>query len=326
MQNTEEYSGEIVAVEVPDGERSHLAAVYLIIDHGRVAVIDTASNTSVPHILAALARRDVKPEAVEWVILTHLHLDHAGGAGSLMCALPRAKLVVHPIGVPHLVNPVRLWEATVSVYGAEQAFRLYGRLVPVDEARMVAAQEGLELALGERTLCIMEAPGHARHHIVVWDEPSQSFFTGDAFGLSCRKFDVDGRAFIFPTTSFSQFDPHEMLHSIGRMLAFGPRAMFLSHHGRVGDIERLGADTCRLIYAQMAVAEAARGQGLARHVEILAGLEQLVREECVRQQWALDEEASLEELRFDLSLNAQGLGMWLDRSHKRELAARGSAA
>jgi hydroxyacylglutathione hydrolase len=144
--------------------------------------------------------------------------------------------------------------------------------------------------------------------------------------LSCRKFDVDDRAFIFPTTSFSQFDPHEMLDSVGRMLAFSPRAMFLSHHGRVSDIERLGADTCRLIYAQVAVAEAARGQGLARHVDILAGLEQLVREECIRQQWALDEEASLEELRFDLSLNAQGLGMWLDRMHNRELAKRGSAA
>jgi hydroxyacylglutathione hydrolase len=324
MQDIVEHTGEIFTVAVPHGERSHLAAVYLIVDHGRVAVIDTASNVSIPHILAALARLGARPEAVDWVILTHLHLDHAGGAGSLMCALPQARLVTHPNGVAHLANPARLWDAAVSVYGAEQAFRLYGRLVPVDETRMVAAQDGLELALGERTLYVLETPGHARHHIVVWDEPSQAFFSGDAFGLSCRKFDVGGRAFIFPSTPFSQFDPQDMLNSIGRMLAFSPRALFLSHHGQVGDVERLGTDLCRLIHAQVALAQSARGQGLARHVEILAGLEQLVREECTRQQWALDEEASLDELRLDLSLNAQGLGVWLDRVAARE--AQGAAA
>jgi hydroxyacylglutathione hydrolase len=320
VQDIVVYDSDIVAVDAGHHEcRPQFAAIHLIIDNGRVAVIDTVNNTSVPHILAALARLEIPPEAVDWVVLTHLHLDHAGGAGSLMCALPGARLAVHPQGMQHLVEPARLWEKTVEVYGAERTFRLYGCLIPVDASRITVVSDGQELLLGKRRLRVLEAPGHAHHHIAIWDETTQAFFSGDAFGISCRELDADGRSFIFPTTSPDQFDPDAMLATIDRMLEFRPQAMFLSHYGRVTGAERLGADLRRLIHAHVAVAQAARGGGVARHVEILAGLEQIVREECARQQWALDEEASLELLRFDLGLNAQGLGMWLD--HRQHQAA-----
>jgi hydroxyacylglutathione hydrolase len=312
MQDIVVYDDGVVAVDSGYGDRLRLAAVHLVIDNGRVAVIDTATNASVSHILAALARLDIPPEAVDWVILTHLHLDHAGGAGSLMCALPRAQLVAHPLGRRYLVEPTLLWEKSVELYGTERTFRFYGCLIPVDGRRIVDAHDGLELELGERKLRVLEAPGHARDHIVVWDEIAQAFFTGDAFGVSYRELDVDGREFIFPSTSPHQFDPDDMLATIDRMLAFCPQAMYLSHFGRATEVGRLGADLHRLIHAHIAVAHAARGDGVARHVDILSGMEQLVREECARQQWGLDEEAALELLRLDLAFNAQGLGMWLD--------------
>lgn len=293
--------------------RPQLAAVHLVVHDGRAAVVDTGSNAAVPRVLGALAALGVAPEAVEWVMLTHIHLDHAGGAGSLMCALPEAKLLVHPRGERHMIDPARLWEGTAAVYGAERAFELYGHLVPVPAERIVPASDGLEFDLGARRFRVFDTPGHALHHICIWDAGAQAFFTGDAFGLSYRELDVDGRAFVVPTTTPTQFDPEAMHASIDRLLSMRPQAMYLTHYGRVVDVERLGADLHRLIDTMVAVARAARGDGVARHVEILAGLEQVMREETARQNWALDEEQALELLRMDLELNAQGLGVWLDR-------------
>lgn len=305
------YTDGVHAVDSGYG-RPQLAAVHVVVDEGRAAIVDTGTNASVPRVLGALAALGVAPEAVDWVVLTHIHLDHAGGAGSLMCALPHARLVVHPRGLRHMIDPGRLWDATCAVYGAERAYALYGRLVPVPAERIVAATDGLELPLGRRHFRIFDTPGHARHHVCIWDDYAQAFFTGDTFGLSYRELDVDGRAFILPTTTPTQFDPDAMHASIDRMLAMQPQAMYLTHYSRVTEVDRLGADLHRLIDTMVAVAQAARGDGVARHVEILAGLEQIMREEAGRQNWALNEEETLELLRMDLELNAQGLGVWLD--------------
>lgn len=300
--------------------RPGLAAIHLIIHQGQAAIVDTGTNASVPRVLSALAAAGIVPDKVAWVMLTHIHLDHAGGAGSLMCAFPEAKLLVHPRAVRHMIDPTRLWDATAAVYGAEQAFALYGRLAPVAQERIVSATDGLEVAMGERRFRVLDAPGHARHHICIWDEAARAFFTGDAFGLSYRELDVDGRASVFPTTSPSQFDPDAMHATIDRLLAAAPEAMYLTHYSRVTDVARLGADLHRLIDTEVAVARAARGEGVARHVEILAGLEQIVREEADRQGWSLPEDKVFELLRLDLDLNAQGLGVWLDESRVTEPA------
>ena len=299
--------------------RDGLAAIHLVIHHGQAAIIDTGTNASVPRVLAALAAAGVEPANVAWVMLTHIHLDHAGGAGSLMCALPNAKLVVHPRGVRHMVDPTRLWEATSAVYGAEQTFAMYGRLAPVAEERIVPATDGLELEMGTRRFTIIDSPGHARHHICIWDHTASAFFTGDTFGLSYRELDVDGRAFVFPSSTPTQFDPDALHASIDRMMSFGPQAMYLTHYSRVTDVERLAGDLHRLIDTQVAVAQAARGDGVARHVEILAGLEQIVREDAERQGWILAEDDYMEVLRLDLELNAQGLGVWLDACREQAM-------
>ncbi|MFN3984043.1 MAG: MBL fold metallo-hydrolase [Rhodocyclaceae bacterium] len=317
MEGVTAHPDGILALESGYG-REGLAAIHLIIHQGHAAVVDAGANASVPRVLAALGAAGIEPGKVMWVMLTHIHLDHAGGAGSLMCALPNAKLLVHPRGVRHMIDPSRLWEATAAVYGAEQAFALYGRLAPVPAERIVAAEDGLEIDLNGRRFRVLDTPGHARHHICIWDERARAFFTGDTFGLSYREFDVNGRASVIPTTTPTQFDPEALHASIDRMLAYEPEAMYLTHYSRVTDVPRLAADLHRLIDTQVAVARAARGDGVARHVEILAGLEQIVREEAERQGWTLSEERVFELLGMDLELNAQGLGVWLDERRERD--------
>ncbi|MFT3759501.1 MBL fold metallo-hydrolase [Thauera sp.] len=311
MNDLISYPDGIHALESGYG-RPQLAAIHIVVDEGRAAIVDTGCNDSVSRVLSALAMLGIEPGNVEWVMLTHIHLDHAGGAGSLMCALPNARLLVHPRGLRHMIDPGKLWEGTAAVYGAERAYQLYGRLVPIPPERIVPATDGLELHMGKRLFRVFDTPGHARHHICIWDDSARAFFTGDTFGLSYRELDVDGRVFVLPTTTPTQFDPEAMHESIDRMLSMQPQAMYLTHYGRVTDVARLGADLHRLIDAMVAVARAARGDEVARHVEILAGLEQVIREEAGRQGWALDEEQTLELLRMDLELNAQGLGIWLD--------------
>jgi hydroxyacylglutathione hydrolase len=312
MLDVTDNSNSIYVVSPAEGDWPRLSVVYIVVDHGRAAVIDTANNASVPHILTALAHLEIEPEAVDWVIQTHLHFDHAGGAGSLMCALPCARLVVHPRAVRQVVAPTLMWDKTAAHSSAAQTFRLFGRAVPVDENRIVPSSDGMELPLGGRVLRVLNAPGHVWHHIVVWDELAQAFFAGDAFGLSRHELDVGNRSFVLPASSPVQFDPEVMLSTVGRMLAYEPQAMYLAHYGKITRVERAGGDLCRLLHAQMAVARAARGEGSARHVEIFAGLEQLLREERARQQWALDDKASLNLLRVALNDCAQGLGVWLD--------------
>ena len=180
-------------------------AIHLIVEGGRVALVDTAHNAAVPRVLAALAQLGLAPDAVDYVILTHVHLDHAGAAGTLMEMFPRARCVVHPRGSRHMIDPSKLEGATREVYGADKAAALYGRLIPIAAARVIEATHDLVIDLNGRRLRILDTPGHARHHIAIHDSRSGHVFTGDTFGISYRQLDAaDGRQFVFPTTTPSQ--------------------------------------------------------------------------------------------------------------------------
>ena len=144
-------------------------AAYLIVEGGRAAFVDAGTNHSVPRLLAALAAAGLDVDAVDYVIPTHVHLDHAGGVGLLMQQLPGARLVVHPRGARHLAAPAHLIRSATSVYGADEIERSYGTLVPVDKARIVTTQDGMTIELAGRPLRFLHTPGHAMHHHCIWD-------------------------------------------------------------------------------------------------------------------------------------------------------------
>ncbi len=297
-------------------ERPIMAAIHLIVEDGRCAIVDTASNSAVPRVLAALQAKGLALTAVDYVVLTHIHLDHAGGAGLLMSLLPNARLVVHPRGARHMRDPAALIEGVNAVYGAENARRLYGDILPIPGERIFEAPDGGSVPLGNqgRRLEFIDTPGHAKHHMAIRDTLSGHVFTGDTFGLSYREFDVDGRPSILPTTSPVQFDPVAAHRSIDAILACKPGAVYLTHYSQVRDVERLGADMHRLIDAHAALAEAERGKpaDAARHARIKAGVTALVLAERQRQGWTVSVEKMFEVLAMDIELNAAGLGCWLD--------------
>lgn len=296
--------------------RPQLDAIHLIVDQGRAAFIDTGTYVSVPRMLAALAELGLTADAVDYVILTHVHLDHAGGAGLLMRACPNARLVVHPRGAPHMIDPAKLWAATVAVYGEARARADYDVLLPVPRERVIEAADGTVLKLGGRSLTVIDTPGHARHHVCIWDATARGVFTGDTFGLSYRELDQGARQFIFPTTTPTQFEPAALHASIDRLLALDPRAIYLTHYSEITDVARMGADLHRLIDAHVAVARRVDDgcDAAARNAALEAGVREIATNEALRH--GGDAAVWTQVLDNDITLNAQGLASWLDFQKK----------
>lgn len=293
-------------------QRDHFDAAYLVVHEGRAAFIDTGTNFAVPRLLGALDALGLAPGAVDWVIPTHVHLDHAGGAGLLMQSLPTARLLVHPRGVRHMVDPSVLWRGATAVYGEEEMARSYGTLVPVPAARIAASEDGQVATLAGRELQIVHTPGHARHHHCIWDRLTRGWFTGDTFGLSYREFDTANGPWIMPTSTPVQFEPEALEASIRRMLAADPSCMYLTHFGRVADVPRLGALLLELLHRVVALGHAER-RSPERHEALKRGLLAIYLDSLAAHGCRLGAADVAELLAVDLELNAQGMAIWLDR-------------
>jgi glyoxylase-like metal-dependent hydrolase (beta-lactamase superfamily II) len=293
--------------------RPGLAAAWIVKGKGSAAVIETGTAHSVPHILAGLAAHGIGRGDVSHVIVTHVHLDHAAGAGALLAQLPHARLVVHPRGARHMIDPAKLLEGAAEVFGGMDALRmLYGDVLPAPAGRVIEAPEGTMIELGGRPLRILDSPGHARHHFVVHDPATRGFFTGDTFGISYREFDTAAGPFLFPTTTPVQFDPPALRASVERMLGEKPERMYLTHYGMLeGEIPKRAAAFLEGVDGHVRAARAAApGQG--RNAAIQAGLAEQLVEGLARHGWKGTRDEAMAAFAVDFDLNAQGLEVWLD--------------
>ncbi|PKO33376.1 MAG: MBL fold metallo-hydrolase [Betaproteobacteria bacterium HGW-Betaproteobacteria-7] len=311
MNDWRDYGNGIVAFDA-GYVRPLLAAIHMVVEQGHVAFIDTGSRDALPNALAALERLGLSPSVVDYVILTHIHLDHAGGAGSMMATFPNARLVVHPRGARHMAEPSKLIAGVTAVYGAEYVARVYGEIPPIAAERIIEAPDGHIVSLAGRSLLCLDTPGHAKHHICVVDQATAGIFTGDMFGLSYRELDVAGRPFIFPTTTPTQFDPQAMRISVERLLTLQPDAVYLTHYSRLVDVPARGAELLRHLDRLVAIAEAEAGAGSDRHGRVKAAMEAYLMTEIRAHGCTLPDTRLQEIWETDLELNAQGLVVWLD--------------
>jgi glyoxylase-like metal-dependent hydrolase (beta-lactamase superfamily II) len=288
------------------------AAAHIVQHRGRAAFVDVGTNDSVPYLLAGLEALGIARESVDYLLLTHVHLDHAGGAGRLMRELPNAVAVLHPRGAPHMMDPAKLIVGSRAVYGDERFRQLYGDILPIAAERVRVTRDGDTLSLAGRELEILHTPGHAMHHQVFVDRAHACIFTGDTFGLSYRELDSPRGAFIIPTTTPTQFDPQQLIASINRLLSYSPEAMYLMHFSRVTDVPRLGESLKGQIRELTRIAEQSAAAP-DRAAAIRAGMSDLWRELAVRHGCRLAPERLATLLEGDLELNTQGIIAWLDR-------------
>lgn len=307
-----DFPDGITAIDT-DYVRPQLDASHLLVDHGRAAFVDTGTTLSVPNLLAALEARGIGRDQVDWVLTTHVHLDHAGGAGELMRHLPNARCATHPRGARHLVDPAKLIAGSIAVYGEDRYRELYGDIVPVAEDRMFVPGDGERISVGRRNLELIHTPGHALHHYCVVDLDTRRIFPGDNFGISYRDFDVDGRELIFPTTTPVHFDPVAMRSSIDRLMAYEPVAMYLTHYSQVLQLDRLADDLKRRVdeLAQLARSLATEPDRASR---LRTGMFTLMSAWLDAHGYPGDVAERHRLIDDDVELNAQGLEVWLDRS------------
>ncbi|MCH8100142.1 MAG: MBL fold metallo-hydrolase [Proteobacteria bacterium] len=287
-------------------------ASHLIIEGGRAAFVDTGTNDSVPLLIDALRQQDLDVADVDFVFLTHVHLDHAGGAGLLMQALPNARCVIHPRGVRHMVDPAKLIAGTAAVYGVERTHDLYGVIQPIDESRVMVPNDEQWIELNGRKLQVLFTEGHARHHYCLLDPASRGVFTGDSFGVSYRELDTAAGEFIFPTSTPASFDPVEAHKSVDRIMACNPERLYLTHYSRVTDLARLAADMHAGIdaYVEIALAQRDNDDPLPA---MQSAMYDYLSTRLIAHGYKGDDNAMRSVLEIDVVLNAQGLVSWLQR-------------
>jgi len=214
--------------------KPRVASIYLLRQGDEVALVETGTCHSLANVLATLEALSIDRSQVKYVIPTHVHLDHAGGAGVMMRHFEQAQLLIHARGASHMIDPRKLVEGTIGVYGADKFERLYGHIEPIASERVIVVDDLAKFSLEDRELTFIDTPGHARHHFCIYDERSNGVFTGDTFGICYAPMKALSRGLI-PTTPPVQFDPSALRQSITRIMKFEPQRLYLTHYGELAD-------------------------------------------------------------------------------------------
>ncbi len=312
-----EYENQITCIDT-HYQRPDLAACYLVESEGEAVFIDTGTSHTVPHLMDVLAAKGIQASQVKYVIPTHVHLDHAGGAGELMRRLPNASLIIHPKGARHMTDPSKLIAGATSVYGREEFEQKLGNLIPVAESRVIEAPDNTRISFGGRELHILDTPGHARHHFCVYDSSSRSLFTGDTFGLSYREFDTENGQFIMPPTTPNQFEPEAWQASLVRLTALSPQRVYITHFGEIGRPKEMAEKLSRHIEEFAAIAKGVQAPpGEQRVAEIRRRLTQWMMDRLRAHGCRQSSEVIEQRMSMDLQLDAQGLDIWLSRQEQQ---------
>lgn len=294
--------------------RPGFASCYLMEHKDRLAVIETGTGQTVAKVLKLIKELGYDYESVDYVIITHVHLDHAGGAGGLMEALPQAKLVVHPRGARHMQDPSKLQAGAIAVYGESIYYRDYGELIPVPEERMIIAEDDTGIELADRPLRFLDTPGHARHHFCVYDEFSEGIFTGDTLGAVYPELCHEGASFVLPTTTPVQFEPEAFKLSIDRLMGLNPQRFFLTHYGMVEANQSHAEQMKQQIDDYVQIALAHKGDEGQRLTNITAELLEYTLGALRKFGLSLEENRKRQLVAGDMALNAQGLEVWLQKN------------
>ncbi len=309
IANTDIYTVDALYYE------PQLASIHLIRSQDRIAIIDTGTQYSVSQVSAALKQLDLGFDAVDYIILTHIHLDHAGGAGTLMTLCENAQLVVHPKGARHMVDPSKLIAGASAVYGETEFNRLYGKISPIDAERMLEPNDGETIDLAGRKLTFIDSPGHANHHHCIIDEQTNSIFTGDTLGVCYRALRDEHHSFVMPTTTPVQFNPDALHKSIDRVMSYTPSTLYLTHYSAVTPSARIIAGLHEQIDDYVMLTQKAADTTQEFEANLAKELNEYLVRRCVNELDGVDEQTARHWIKLDADLNAQGLAFWW--KHKR---------
>jgi glyoxylase-like metal-dependent hydrolase (beta-lactamase superfamily II) len=230
MQKPIDLGHGVSLIDVYDLGVAQRTGTYVLHEE-ELTIIETSASPSVPYLLKGLEALGLEARNIKNIIVTHIHLDHAGGVGLLLEQCPNVNVFVHPKGKRHLADPSRLIQGAKAVYG-EKFDELFDPILPVPEERLFAMEDGDTLQIGEnRTLTFLDTPGHANHHFSIYDSRSKGVFTGDTVGVFYPQLLEYGLEFYLPSTSPNQFNPKAMLDSAERLENLNIDRVYFGHFG-----------------------------------------------------------------------------------------------
>jgi len=288
--------------------QSQFACSYLITEGKQAVFIETNTTHAVPRLLSALKARNLKPEQVKYIIITHVHLDHAGGSSALVQACPNATLLTHPRASQHVIDPTHLIESAKKVYGDEIFGNLYGRIEPIPAERVRTMEDGEVIPFHSRDFQFFYTRGHANHHFCIGDSESEGIFTGDSFGIAYPALQSRG-LFIFPSTSPTQFDPAEARKSISKIVNRNPKRVFLTHFGGVKKVREAASQLLKHLDFAESLVEKAKGSDLP-DAELPQFCERILEnyfKDSLQKHGIHVYQSIWETIRMDIQLNAAGI-------------------
>ncbi|RME92591.1 MAG: MBL fold metallo-hydrolase [Candidatus Hydrogenedentota bacterium] len=217
------------------------AAAYLIEDHGELAFVENNTAHAVPILLKTLRDFAFSKEAVRYIIITHVHLDHAGGTSALLKHCPNATVIAHPKAARHVIDPSRLVQSAEAVYGKDRFAKMFGKIDPVPKEKVYSPADKEALDFGKSKLHFLYTRGHANHHFCIWYSKENVIFTGDTFGLAYPALQNGTKPFLYATTSPTDFDYHEAVKSVQKIVETKSQCAYLTHFGAWHNIP-LGAE------------------------------------------------------------------------------------
>lgn len=237
MPKVQQINSTLYCIDCHDIQRKNRTGSY-VFKGEKTTLIETSASPSIPYILDGLKQLEINLEDIENIIVTHIHLDHAGGAGLMLQHCPNAKLIVHPKGARHLADPSRLIAGARAVYG-DDFDQLFDPIIPISEDRIITVADGEQLQILDRTFTFYHTPGHANHHIAIHDSGTNGIFTGDTAGIYYRELDEEDFNFIMPSTSPSQFYPDAMLKSVQLFSDLKVQSVYFGHYGQCNNPEEV---------------------------------------------------------------------------------------
>jgi glyoxylase-like metal-dependent hydrolase (beta-lactamase superfamily II) len=308
---TLEAAPGIQAIDTLMCGREKATSAYLI-DAERPALVETGPTTSVEAVRAGLDELGVGPDDLAHIVVTHIHLDHAGGAGALAPHFPKAAVWVHERGAPHLANPSKLEASAARIYGKDRLRELFGPVHPVQQDRLRAMTDGDKVDLGNRALEVLYTPGHASHHVCLVDSETGGLFSGDALGI----FLPDVRI-LRPATPPPDFDLELAVGSVERILQARPAQILFSHFGPAREVAHL----CQLAILRMRSWTAAVEEALKENTDPVEVTDRLRDATSAEYRPATGDRADAVEDRYELlssyEMNAMGLIRYLEKRSSR---------
>ncbi|MCW7464734.1 MBL fold metallo-hydrolase [Leptospira levettii] len=308
--------GTFITIDTEYADLKQVASAYLIEEEGHGIVVETNTTHAIPKILSVMENQNVSPSNLDYIIVTHVHLDHAGGAWALLESCPNAVLLAHPKTAKHLIDPSLLIKSATAVYGKENFQKLYGEIKPIPKERVRVMEDGEFLDWNGHSFEFIYTKGHANHHFCIYDKKLNGVFTGDSFGISYPHLE-NGKSFIFPTTTPTDFDAKEAIHSIDLILGTGASVCYLTHFGVIQNLKqcaedlKIGLHLCQNAILELKqVPKENRLSFMGKQVELM--IKNLANRNAViltEKDWSL--------LRLDVNLNAQGLVYAFERNEKK---------